>query len=102
MAGNSNLPPIVHTLATPRCATTCCAQSAGNRSLQAIIACWSMLLNRRLVTSARRIPIDYVPPSGDVIGTAILILQVVSMLPNVDAHDRRVAMHQGAVLIGSA
>src|SRR5689334_14944329 len=33
-------------------------------------------------------PVDDVPPCADVVGTAILIFQVVRVLPDIDAEDR--------------
>src|SRR5207249_11830889 len=45
------------------------------------------------------VPIHHVPPGFDVIGTTVLIVQIISMFPNVDAEDRRVAIHQRAILI---
>ena len=54
------------------------------------------------------VPIDDVPKRGDVIGTTVLVVQVVSVLPNVQSENRRAAdardrlSHQRAVLIGGA
>src|SRR5262249_46006023 len=39
-------------------------------------------------------------PCLKVIGTAVLIFQVIRVLPHVDTQDWRVAVHQRAVLIG--
>src|SRR5690606_5796665 len=47
-----------------------------------------------------RVPVDHVPPVGDVLGTAVLILEVVGVLPHVQAQDGRLAVHQRAVLGG--
>src|SRR5258708_2316406 len=44
-------------------------------------------------------PVDYVPPSADVIGAAVLVLQVVGVLPHVQAHHREFALHYGTVLV---
>jgi len=38
------------------------------------------------------VPVDYVPPRVDVVGTAVLVLQVVGVLPHVDAQQRRAAV----------
>src|SRR5207249_5524450 len=46
-----------------------------------------------------RVPVHHVPPSLKVIGAAVLILEIIGMLPHVDAEDRRVAIHQRTVLI---
>ena len=51
------------------------------------------------------VPIDDVPEGADVIRTAVLVLQVVGMLPNVESEDGGafaidVARHEGAVLVG--
>src|SRR5579872_4005887 len=47
-------------------------------------------------------PVDHVPPRADVIRTAVLILQVVRVLPDVDAEDDLLAFHQRAVLVRAA
>src|SRR5207245_6450492 len=47
-----------------------------------------------------RVPVDRVPPGGDVIGALVLVLEVVGVLPDVHAQDGRVAVHQRAVLVG--
>src|SRR5437016_8412147 len=47
-------------------------------------------------------PIDHVPPRVDVVRPAILVLQVVGVLPDVDAEDRVLAVHQRTVLVRGA
>src|SRR5450759_2327262 len=47
-------------------------------------------------------PVHDVPPRRDVIGPAVLILQVVRMLPDVDAEDDLLAFHQRTVLVRGA
>src|SRR5712675_133274 len=44
-------------------------------------------------------PVYNVPPSGEVLGSAVLILQVICVFPNVHAHHREFALHQRTVLI---
>src|SRR6516162_9303732 len=51
---------------------------------------------------ANGIPIHDVPPGIDVVGALVLILQVIRMLPNIDTHDRSLALHIGTVLVGGA
>ena len=34
------------------------------------------------------VPIDYIPPSSDVIGTFVFIVKVIGMFPNVEAKNR--------------
>src|SRR5205807_1447441 len=46
------------------------------------------------------VPVHYVPPRVDVIRAAVLVLEVVRVLPHVEAHYRGLALHQRAVLIG--
>ena len=64
------------------------------------------LLRRGDVIRLGGVPVNDVPEGGDVVGTAILIIQIVSVLPHIDADDgfaleagNRLA-HEGAVLIG--
>ena len=45
------------------------------------------------------LPVDYVPPGGDVVRPAILIFQIIGVLPNVQPKDRFLSFHDGAVLI---
>src|SRR6266481_4699918 len=61
------------------------------------------LFLRRIVKLRGFVPIDTVPPRLDVISTHILILQVVGMLPYVQANDGSAASGEqiGGVLIGS-
>src|SRR5262245_35891490 len=47
-------------------------------------------------------PVHDVPPCGDVIDAAILVLQVVGMLPDIQPENRRFAFHDRVVLIRSA
>src|SRR5579871_3854189 len=44
-------------------------------------------------------PVHYIPPGRHVIRPAILVLQVVCVLPDIQAHHRRLPFHQRAVLI---
>src|SRR5437867_6177108 len=57
------------------------------------------LAKRQSVILAYRVPVHHVPPGFDVVGTPVLILKIISMLPNIDAENRRVAVHQRAVLV---
>src|ERR1043166_8768038 len=54
---------------------------------------------KRLVILRDRVPIYHVPPCFDVIGSAVLVLEVVSMFPNIEADNRCVAIHQRTILI---
>src|SRR5438270_7824001 len=45
------------------------------------------------------VPIDHVPPGGDVVGALVLVLEVVSVLPHIHAQDRSHALHERAVLV---
>src|ERR1041385_4332260 len=47
-------------------------------------------------------PIHDVPPRRDVIGPAVLVFQVVCVLPDVHAEDRDLLVHERAVLVGPA
>src|SRR5882672_271434 len=46
-----------------------------------------------------RVPVERVEPGRDVVRPLVLVLQVVRVLPHVDAHDRRHPFHEGAVLV---
>ena len=45
-------------------------------------------------------PVDDVPPRVDVVGAAVLVVQVVGVLPDVDAEQRRLAVADRVVLVG--
>src|ERR1700730_16960299 len=47
-------------------------------------------------------PVDGVPPGGHVVRALVLILQVIGVLPDVDAHDRHAALRDGVVLVREA
>src|SRR6266446_10453725 len=53
-----------------------------------------------LVILRHRVPVDHIPPSFDVIGPAVLIVQIVRVLPNVYAQNRLVPLHERIVLVG--
>src|SRR5436190_14049043 len=55
--------------------------------------------NARSIVLRYRVPVHHVPPGFDIVGAPVLILKIISMLPNIDAEDRRVAVHQRAVLV---
>src|ERR1039458_10333181 len=45
-------------------------------------------------------PVDHIPPSRNIVGPAVLIVQVVGVLPPVQAHHRELAFHHRAILVG--
>src|SRR4030095_12364792 len=47
-------------------------------------------------------PVDDVPPCGNVVGPAVLILQVVRVLPHIDPEHGFLALHHPVVLVPSA
>src|SRR6266567_1724270 len=53
----------------------------------------------RSIILRHRVPVHHVPPRFDVIRPAVLVFEIISVLPNIDAEDRRVAVHQGAILV---
>src|ERR1700684_4393791 len=48
------------------------------------------------------VPVDGVPPGGQIFGAAVVVFQVVGVLPDVVAEDGIVALGDGTVLIGRA
>src|SRR5277367_5348619 len=48
------------------------------------------------------IPVDYAPPSSQIFGTAIVVFEVVCVLPNVVAEDGEQALGNWIVLVGRA
>src|SRR5580704_13098225 len=45
------------------------------------------------------VPVHHVPPGTDVVGASVLILEVVSVLPDIDSQHRLLPLHQGTVLV---
>src|SRR5690606_17842768 len=58
-------------------------------------------LDRLLVAPLDLVPVDHVVERGDVVGAAVLVLEVIGVFPDVEAEDRRVAgthaLHQRIV-----
>src|SRR3954463_16231971 len=48
------------------------------------------------------VPVDRVPPRVDVVGPLVLVLQVVGVLPDVHAEQRRLAVGERVVLVRGA
>src|ERR1044072_5676058 len=48
------------------------------------------------------VPIHHVPPSGDVVRPAILVFQIVRVLPDIETEDGGLTLHEGVVLVGRA
>jgi hypothetical protein len=46
------------------------------------------------------IPVDHIIKSGDVIGAAVLVVEVIGMFPHVDAEDGSETIRERRVLIG--
>ena len=45
------------------------------------------------VACGYRIPVDHVPPGIEVFRSAVLVLEIVGMLPDIVSHDRVQAIH---------
>src|SRR5947207_8756718 len=57
---------------------------------------------RLLVALGDSLPVDRVEPGRNVVRALVLVLEVVSVLPHVNAEDRGHAIHVRAVLVGVA
>ena len=86
MAGASvNLITTVNSVAAPSNAVTI---SSGIRAAKSgFSARWSVIF-RDLV------PVHDVPPRFDVVGPTILIVQIISVFPNIEAEEGRITLHQ--------
>src|SRR5215216_2504641 len=60
------------------------------------LACLSGVLGS-LVAPLSFLPVDHVPPRLYVLGTPVLVLQVIGVFPHVQANDRSLAFHERAV-----
>lgn len=56
----------------------------------------------RSVTFVHFIPVDYIPESGDVVRTFVLVVQVVSVLPYIQTQNRSQTFEERAVLVRCA
>ena len=65
-------------------------------------ACIQYLGSCRRVTFANSVPVDQVEERPDVIWAAVLIVQVVGVLPDIQPKDGGATFHQWAVLVGCA
>src|SRR4030095_5879948 len=48
------------------------------------------------------VPVHHVPPYREIVRTAVLMLEVIRMFPNVIPHDRGVTFRDGIVLVRGA
>src|SRR5260370_7043180 len=62
---------------------------------------WLVAAVSMLVAMGNLIPVDYVPPGGEVVGAAILVLEILGMLPDIVTHYREHTVHHRAVLLAS-
>src|SRR6266478_3154382 len=60
-----------------------------------------LLLQRRLVALVDFFPVDYAPPRLQILGAAVVVFEVVGVLPDVIAEDGIEALRDGTVLVGS-
>src|SRR5688572_24023485 len=61
---------------------------------------WSLLVRGVELGDVR--PIDHVPPRIDIVGAAVLVIEVVGVLPDIETEDRDLAFHHRRILIGGA
>src|SRR5919198_5986758 len=84
-----------------------CRSCAAGRRQAAVGVVESVIWTRRrsadrLVALGDLAPVDGVPPRVDVVGAPVLVLQVVGVLPDVDADERGLALGDWVVLVGRA
>src|SRR5260370_31296737 len=65
----------------------------GSRAANGILAAL------RSVIFCDSVPVYYVPPGFDVIGPAVLVFEIIGVLPNINAENGCVAVHQRTVLV---
>jgi len=58
------------------------------------------LFLRRRVSAADFVPVERVPPGCDVVGSPVLIFEIIGMFPDVKTEERGLAFHDRAILIG--
>ena len=58
------------------------------------------LFLRGRVAAADFVPVQRVPPGCDVVGSPVLIFEIIGMFPDVKTEERGLAFHDRAILIG--
>src|SRR6267378_7988814 len=71
--------------------------SGADRSVRAT----RLLFERRLVALVDFFPVDYAPPSLQILGGAVVVFEIVGVLPDIVAEDGIEALRDGIVLVGS-
>src|SRR5882762_9774614 len=71
--------------------------SGADRSVRAT----RLPLERRLVALVDFFPVDHAPPSLQILGTAVVVFEIVGVLPDIVAEDGKEALRDGVVLVGS-
>ena len=46
------------------------------------------------------VPVNYIPPRGQIFWAAVVVFEVVGVLPNVVAEDGKQALRDGTILVG--
>src|SRR5215472_1716054 len=59
----------------------------------------AVLLFRGIKSLLNFRPVYYVPPRGDVLGTSVLIPQIIGVLPHIQPHDRIMPLPLRTVLV---
>src|SRR4051794_14987108 len=57
---------------------------------------------RALQLGADLAPVHHVPPGRDIVRPPVLVLQIVGVLPDIEAEDRLLAVHERVVLVRRA
>src|SRR5438034_2033470 len=75
--------------------------SVSNLSLNSRLHVYTELIMQNLFCEAlsHKVPVDHIEPGGDIIGSLVLVLEVIGMLPNIDAQQRLLALAQRRVLV---
>src|SRR5471032_638257 len=70
--------------------------------IDSLRSCYEVSGQRSLVATGNFFPVDDVVKSVDVFRTTVLVEQVIGMLPDVQPQNRRIAIHEWAVLVATA
>lgn len=60
------------------------------------------MLRIQLEPTGYLVPVNHIPDRRQIVGAAVLVFEVVGVLPHVNAQEGGVAFHQGRVLVGGA
>src|SRR5215213_5740420 len=76
-------------------------QTPGGSRTSCAIELWVLGALGGLIPSLGLVPVHHIPPRSYVLGSPVLVGEVVGVLPHIQPNYRRLALHQRAILVGT-